>query len=248
MPGGHMSAFCEPAAIDVDAPLVLADVDRGEARDGVDREHRAVGAHDLGDRLDVVDDAGRGLAQRGEHEVDVGLGGEQAVDLGRVEAAAPARLVARRAGAVGLGELDPALAELARRACEHRVARADEVGDRGLHRPRAARGEQEDVVLRPEHRGQAREDARVQLDAGRVAVVEDRLGHRGAHLGRQRRRAGGHQVLLDERIGRHGSELSRSRSAAVGGEVDAQARGGVRPSLPGGRFHLETPVATASGL
>jgi len=195
-----------------------------------------------------VDDAGRGLAERGEDDVDVGVLLEQAVDLVRVEPPAPAGLVADRARAVGVGELDPALAELARRAGDHRVAGAHEVGDRGLHRARAARGEQQHVVLRLEDRGQALEHARVQLDAGRVAVVEDRLGHDLADLRRQRRRPGGHQILLDEGVGRHLSVLSRGGCAAVGGGNDAQACGGARPSLPGGLFHLVTPVATASGL
>src|SRR5918996_559138 len=49
---------------DVDAPVVLAQLGGAEAGDRVDREDHAVPGGDLGDRLDVMDDAGRGLAQR----------------------------------------------------------------------------------------------------------------------------------------------------------------------------------------
>ena len=84
-----------------------------------------------------------------------GVLAQQAVDLGRVEALAPARLVADELGAVGLAELDPALAELAGGAGEHRRAGADEVGDGGLHRAGAAGGEREHVVLGLEDRAAA---------------------------------------------------------------------------------------------
>ena len=207
-----------------------------------------MGADDLGDRLDVVDDAGRGLAQRREDDLDARVGGEQAVDLGRVEAAAPAGLVARGVGLVGVGELDPALAELARRAREHAVAGPDEVRDGGLHGARAARREQEHVVARAEDRGQALEDARVELTpAGsrwyRIGSAIAVLTLGGSGVGPAVMR----YCLMN------GLGVMSLSSLAAGGrrseaEVDAQACGGVWPSLPGGRFHLETPVATAFGL
>ena len=187
---------------DVDAPLVLPQLGGAEAGDGVEGEDRAVPGGDLGDRLDVVHDAGRGLAQRREHDLDV-LVTQQPVDLRRVEPLAPARLVAHEIGAVGLAELDPALAELARRARQHLVAGADEVGDRRLHRARPARGEREHVVARAEHGRQPAEHALVQLVERRRAVVEHRRRHRLRDGGRHGRRPGGHQVLLRERVRRH---------------------------------------------
>ena len=62
-PGGHMSAFCEPADDHVDVPLVLRQRDGAEARDRVHHDQRVVLVRDLGERLDVVDDAGRGLGE-----------------------------------------------------------------------------------------------------------------------------------------------------------------------------------------
>ncbi len=87
---------------------------------------------------DVVDDAGRGLAQRREDDLDAVVLGQQPVDLARVQPLAPAGLVADGLAAVGLAQLDPALAELAGRARQHRLAGADEVGGGGVHRARAA--------------------------------------------------------------------------------------------------------------
>ena len=120
-----------PGDDDVDPPLVLAQLGRAEARDGVDGEDRVVRAGDLGDRGDVVHDAGRGLAQRGEDDLDAVVLAQEAVDLGGVEALAPAGLVADGLRAERVGELDPALAELAGGAGEHggagrtRLAAAD---------------------------------------------------------------------------------------------------------------------------
>ena len=123
---------------DVDPPRVLAQLGRAEPADRVDDEHGAAGAGDLGDRLDVVHDTGRGLAQRREDDLDARLGGQLGVDRGGIQALAPAGLVAMQLGPVGLAQLDPALAELARGARQHVAPRPREVGDRGLHRARAA--------------------------------------------------------------------------------------------------------------
>ena len=188
---------------DVDAPVVLVQPRGAEARDGVDGEQRAVAAHDLGDRLHVVDDPGRGLAERAEDDLDARVLLQRAVDLGGVDPHAPARLVADELGAVGLAELDPALAELAGRQRQRLGARAHEVGDGRLHRARAARAEREHRVGGPEHRGQAAEHALVELVERRRAVVEHRRRHRLRDLRRDRGRAGRHEVLLDVRIRGH---------------------------------------------
>jgi hypothetical protein len=159
---------------------------------------------DLGDRLDVVDDAGARLGERGEGDVDLGVLREQAVELGGVEALAPARLVADDVAAVGVGELDPALAELAGRGGEHRLAGAHEVGDGGLHGAGAAGGEGQDVVLGLEDARQLAQHPLVELDEVRGPVVEHRGGHRLRDGRRHRGRPGGHQVLLHERVRGHG--------------------------------------------
>ncbi len=141
-----------------------------------------------------------------------------------IEALAPAGLVAHELGAVGLAELDPALAELAGRAREHLVARADEVGDRGLHRARAAGREREHLVLRPEDHRQLVQHALVELVEGGRAVVEHRRRHRLRDRRRDRRRPGGHQVLLGERIWSHGGDQVVGRAAQRSGRARPKRR------------------------
>ena len=215
-PGGHIERLLRAGDDDVDAPVVLAQLGRAEARDGVDGEDDAVALGHLGDRLDVVDDAGGGLAERRERDLDALVLGQQAVDRGRIQARAPARLVAHLVGAVRLTEADPALAELAGGAHEDLVTGAHEVRERRLQRTRTARGEREHVVLRAEDGRQLGQHALVHLVEGGRAVVEHRRGHRLRDGGRDGRRPGGHQVLLGERIGRHAGGLRLVGRCAAG--------------------------------
>jgi hypothetical protein len=90
----------------------------------------------------------------------------------------------------------PALAEMARRDGEHAVARRAEVDDRRLEGAGPRAGEEEHVAARAMHLLESREHALVDdPEVGRT-VVQDRLGERGKHLGRHRRRAGREQVPL----------------------------------------------------
>ena len=136
---------------------------------------------------------------------------QQPVDLGGVEALAPARLVADELGAVGLAELDPALAELAGGAGEHRRARARR-GWRRRTPSRPSRWRRRRARRSRSGRpcGSLRQHALVELDEGGRAVVEHRRGHRLRDGGRDGRRPGGHEVLLDERV--RGHRRGRSRS------------------------------------
>jgi hypothetical protein len=115
-----------------------------------------VAARHLGDGGHVVHDAGRGFAQRGEDDLDAVVLGQEAVDLGGLQALTPARLVADGLPAVGLAQLDPALAELAGRAGQHGHAGANEVGGGGVHGARSAGGEREHVVARAKTPGSFR--------------------------------------------------------------------------------------------
>ena len=116
-------------------------------------------------------------------------------------------VVGRRRLAPGVAELldlaaevarhrRPALAEVAGGDGEHAVARRAEVDDRRLERARARAREEEDVVVGAVHLLQAAEHARVDLPEVGRAVVEHRLGERGEHLRRHRRRPGREQVAL----------------------------------------------------
>ena len=186
-------------------------------------------AHDLGDRADVVHDARRGLAQRGEDDLDAGVLGQQPVEVGGVEADAPAGLVADEVGAVGLAQLDPALAELAGGAAPAPWC----PGGRGW-RPRTPSRRSRSPRRRApgcawEDVRQAAQHALVQRVEGGRAVVEHRRGHRLRDRGRHRRRASGHEVLLDEGIrrqgaGRVGAERERRSLAADRSRAARRAR------------------------
>ncbi len=188
----------------VHPPLVLRQVDRAQARDRVDGDDRAVVVGDLGQRPHVVDDAGRGLGLGREHGLRrLRHAGERRLEPLRSDRLAPFDVQVGHLAAVGLAQLEPALAELARGGDRDAVAGRDQVGDRRLHRAGPRGGEGEDLVGGLEDVPQPLERRRVHLDERRGAVVGDRLGHHLAHGRRQRRRPGGHQVLLDVGIGRH---------------------------------------------
>jgi hypothetical protein len=137
-------------------------------------------------------------ARRALHSLDRG------VELIRRDRLAPLDSEVLDVAAEGPTELDPALAELAARGDDDRLARADQVRDPRLHRPAPRGREAEDLVLGTEDLRQALERPGVDLDERGRPVVEDRLSHHLAHRRRQRRRAGGHQVLLDEWVGGFG--------------------------------------------
>ena len=92
---------------------------------------------------------------------------------------------------------------------------------RRLHRPGAARGEEQHLALGAEDLLQARERALVDDAEVRAAVVDDRLGRRREHLGRHRRRPGCEQVaLLGHRLepnGETGLRSPRGNAARVRG-------------------------------
>ena len=71
-----------------------------------------------------------------------------------------------------------------------------EVGDGGLERARARGRVHQDVVLRAVDLGEARKTALVHIAVIACAMVDDRLGERGEHLRRDRRRPRRQQVLL----------------------------------------------------
>ena len=192
---------------DVEAPLVHLQRHRAEARDGVDDDERAGILRDRRERLDVGDDAGRRLRVDEEDERD----GVDRVELGP-EIVGRRRLAPRVAELLDLAAVrarhrDPALAERAGRDGQHALAGRAEADDRRLERTRPRAGEEEHVALRPVHLLQPREHARVDLAEVRCAVVEHRLGQRGEHLRRHRRRPGREQVPLV----RHRRTLARRR-------------------------------------
>ena len=97
----------------VDAPLVGREVDHAEAGDRVEDAHGAVLGGDLGQRADVVQDAGRRLGLGREERLHLSPAlGQRPLDLGRIDLLAPLELEVDRLGAVGVAQLGPALPEL----------------------------------------------------------------------------------------------------------------------------------------
>jgi hypothetical protein len=76
----------------------------------------------LGELPDVVDHAGGGLREGGEHDLHLGVLAEHAVQAGRVDLAAPLGLPVDRLAAVGVRQLGPALSELAAGGHERRLS------------------------------------------------------------------------------------------------------------------------------
>ena len=206
-PGRDHQRLLRAGDDDVDAPLVLLELGRAEAGDGVDGEQRAVLVDDLGDRLDVVDDARRGLAQRGEHDLDAVVLGQQAVELGRVEALAPARLVARpgrpRRRSLSSIQRSPNLPAAATPApwCPGGRGSRRRSPSRPSRWPRTSARRWTSGRPSAACRGRARRAPRTRVRGGRAsasAIAWETAG--GTGVG-----PGGHEVLLDVRIRRHGS-------------------------------------------
>jgi hypothetical protein len=71
-PGGSIRPFCEPGDRDVDAPGVVAIVDRAQRGDGVDQQQRGVpgGIDGAADGADVAHHTGRGFVVDDAHRLD----------------------------------------------------------------------------------------------------------------------------------------------------------------------------------
>ena len=158
----------------------------------------------LGQRADVVDDAGGRLGKGREDRRDVAAGlGERRGRARRARRASPTP----RRGARGRRRRRRTARPSARRTSRTtrpprarpgrvRFATADSIA------PAPGRREAEHVVPGLEDvRGSRSRTARVDLDEGRRAVVEDRLRHHLRDARRERRGPRCHQVLLDEGVG-----------------------------------------------
>jgi hypothetical protein len=109
---------------------------------------------------------------------------------------APGVAEMRELAAVDLGLRGEALPEEAVRDHEHRIARRDEVLEDRLHRPRARRGQVDDLVLRAKDLLQPLGHALERAAEVRRAVVDHRHRRGREHLRRHRRRSGRHEVAL----------------------------------------------------
>jgi hypothetical protein len=153
------------------------------------------------ERLEIADDAGRGLRVRKEDR----LGAAELLQTGGNVLCgrnlAPRVFECLHLRAIGRRDRAPTLAEVAGGDDEHPLARRAEVRDRGLHRTCSGRGEEQHVAFGQEDFSQARERALVdRLEVG-PAMVDDRLRDRCQHLRWHGRRPGRQQVALLAHLG-----------------------------------------------
>ena len=140
-----------------------------------------------------MDDPGGGLGVGDEDDPGVRRGG---ADPCRVERLAPRLLDMGDVGAVGGGQLQPALAEVAGRRDHRPVAGRQQVDHRRLHRVGAGAGDHQHLAGRFEHRPQPGQRLGEQaLEIG-AAVMQDGLRQSRLHLRWHRRRPGRDQVRL----------------------------------------------------
>ena len=167
--GGQGEGLLGTREEDVDAELVLLDLDGREGADGIgDRDHvgeLADHGHDVGDGREG---AGGGLGVDEGDAVEL-AGGEGLADGFRVDGLAPVELQGFGVLAAALGDIVPLVGERAVHAVEHALA-ADVAEGAFHHAPGGARGEI-DRVLGVEHGLQSRLHVIVQLDeiAGTMA-------------------------------------------------------------------------------
>jgi hypothetical protein len=98
--------------------------------------------------------------------------------------------------AVVLGDLRPALAEVAGRDDDDAIARRGEVRDDRLEAGRSRGCIEEDVAVGAVDLLQPLEALLVRRLEVRAAVMDDRERHRGQHLRRDRRRPRSHEIAL----------------------------------------------------
>ena len=190
--GRQHQALLSAADGDIDAPLVMTVVRRGERGDGVDEEQRRMAGAidrlaDVGDRRQA---SGRGLVVQHAHRLDlVGFVFAQlGLDGGGIGTDAP----------IGRDELGleaelhrhvlPQGGELAGLDHQHAVACRQGVDECGFPRPGARRGVDDDRVCGLENRLDAFEDALGKFLKLGTAVVDNRRVHRAQNAVRHRGR------------------------------------------------------------
>ena len=150
--------------------------------------------HDLGQRLQTIGDARRGLVVGNQDGRDLRLFAQKVVEVLRIGGFAPGRRVADHLGAKGLGQIGEAVTESANRDREHPLARRDKVDHRAFEAAGPAGRKNQDVILGLEGPLQARlELGQERFELG-TTVVDHGGGHRAVDAVRDRRRTGNTQL------------------------------------------------------
>jgi hypothetical protein len=192
-PGRHHQALLRAADGDVDAPVVVAQVGAGQARDRIDQQQgrMAGGVDRLANRLDVGKRAGRGLVVDDANRLDLLLAvlAQARLDLLGLDAAAPVRrfrqerVAARRGEHLG-GEAEagrhflPEGGEMTGLDHQHRIAGAQGVDEGRLPGAGARRRVDDDRMACLEDLADVDEDLPAEGAELRPAVVDRRQAHR----------------------------------------------------------------------
>src|SRR3954469_12251202 len=187
-PGRQPQRLVPRAEQHVDTPGVHGQRHRAQRTDGVHHQNRARPGRHLRQLLHRMVDAGGALVGLNVDRLGAGVVAERLLHRGRFHRLSPVDVEIDRLHAVGLGQLPPALAELA--AVDHHrlVALAQEVGERRLHGAGAAGGEDQHVLPRLEQPLQALADASEEGLELRRGVVQDGPRHPQGEPLRNRRR------------------------------------------------------------
>ena len=159
----------------VETPGVRLERDGPEARDRVDDGEGTLLAGRCRDRLQVADDAGRGLRVGEKNCLRAAELLQAAGDVVGGRNLAPGVLERLHLGAVRGGDRAPALAELPGGDDEHALARRAQVRHCGLHRAAPRRAEKQHIAPGAEDLAQACERSLVDRPEVGAPVMHDRL-------------------------------------------------------------------------
>ena len=209
-PGRHAETLLRARIHGVDAPAVDVDGDAAERRDGVDQQQR-VGLLELGERRDLVLDAGRRLGVHDREYARVRMCVPRVKELVRIDRVTPGGLDAHDLGAAPARDLAHPLAEHAVDADDRGVARLEQVDEACLHPGRSGSADRQgERVARAEHRAQTVGDLVEHDEEVGIEMPEHRPLERLHHLRIRIRRPGPEQQSISMR---HTREASDSRCA-----------------------------------
>ena len=233
--GGDHKAFLGAGGHQVAVPAVHGEGEAGEAADGVHQEELVkLALDDAGDGFQVVGDAGGGFVVGDQHGFDGRVFAEFGADGVGVNGVAPFEIHTQDVGAVGLGDLDEAVAERAGGGGDDPVAGGEGVDHGGFQGAGAAGGEDVQVVVGHKDLFEAGGGGLDEFPEFRPPMVDHRQGHFGYDVVGDGGGAGGAEVLRGDfgqghrvgswGLGDCGRRLQGSRWQRRGGQVTAARR------------------------
>jgi len=167
----------------VNAPIIHLQVNNTQTTDRVNDEDRVGLFDDIGHRLDVGNDTGRGLVLRDENSLRIRACLQGGLHLGGRYRRAPGYCDNMRDRAVDRAQFGPPLAEFTTLDGNDPISRRYDIHDSRFHTGRARADERKNIIGRLEHIAQSVQRLFQDLLELRGAVVDDRFTERRAYLG-----------------------------------------------------------------